>query len=181
VWGGCCAGEGAALGDGAAYDPAADRWRVLPEAPIPGRAGHVTAWTGRQLLIWGGRTGTGEGLPGGAALHPPSESWVPILGASLAGRTGAAAAWTGDVLLVWGGCCTAQGRPFGDGAAMLPPPVEVAGERPQAGPSPSPPESPPGGPSSSPGAGFPVLPVAVAAGAAALGATVYALRRRGPG
>jgi len=39
---------------GVAYDPASDRWQALPKAPLKGRMGAVTAWTGTELLVWGG-------------------------------------------------------------------------------------------------------------------------------
>jgi len=34
------------LRDGAAYDPASARWRVLAAAPIGARLDHAAAWTG---------------------------------------------------------------------------------------------------------------------------------------
>ncbi len=46
------------LGDGFLYDPARNRWEALPElsgdAPT-GREAGAFAWTGTQLLVWGGR------------------------------------------------------------------------------------------------------------------------------
>jgi hypothetical protein len=38
-----------------AYGPAANHWRRLP-AMGTGRMWHSTVWTGRRLLVWGGRT-----------------------------------------------------------------------------------------------------------------------------
>jgi hypothetical protein len=58
VWGGFSISSGSwgsSLGDGAAYNPAADTWRPLPETRVPqGRFSHDAAWTGHELLIWGG-------------------------------------------------------------------------------------------------------------------------------
>ena len=42
-------------GDGAAWDPRADRWVRLPRSPLGGY-GSVAVWTGRELLVWGGRS-----------------------------------------------------------------------------------------------------------------------------
>jgi hypothetical protein len=40
-----------------ALDPADGSWHQLPDAPIDlSRTDHVTAWTGRELLVWGGAT-----------------------------------------------------------------------------------------------------------------------------
>ncbi len=39
---------------GLAYDPRADRWSVLPEAPIAGRLDPIAVWTGRSMSVWGG-------------------------------------------------------------------------------------------------------------------------------
>jgi hypothetical protein len=41
-------------GDGAAWDPAADRWVRLPRSPLGGAEGAVAVWTGRAALVWGG-------------------------------------------------------------------------------------------------------------------------------
>ncbi|HEY9476045.1 MAG TPA: hypothetical protein VIS06_19625, partial [Mycobacteriales bacterium] len=51
IWGGCCGGTEAG---GAAYDPATDSWRRLPPAPLAARYA-VGAWTGRELVLAGGR------------------------------------------------------------------------------------------------------------------------------
>lgn len=75
------------LADGAAYDPARDRWRriavdprgprlhPLLEAPEP-------VWTGREVLILGGAP-AGSGWPagaetGGAAYDPVADTWRTI-------------------------------------------------------------------------------------------------------
>jgi N-acetylneuraminic acid mutarotase len=40
--------------DGAAYDPATDRWETLPPTPLSGRARASGVWTGREFIVWGG-------------------------------------------------------------------------------------------------------------------------------
>ncbi|HEV7537074.1 MAG TPA: hypothetical protein VGP90_15640, partial [Acidimicrobiia bacterium] len=59
VWGGGAGGGGnwQPASAGAAYDPRADRWEVLPPAPVPGRIGASAVWTGREVLFWGGQAG----------------------------------------------------------------------------------------------------------------------------
>ena len=44
------------LGGGVAYDPTAGTWRSMAEAPFT-REFASAAWTGSELLFWGGTTG----------------------------------------------------------------------------------------------------------------------------
>lgn len=56
-WGGLRDGRVAGdkgLSDGAAYNPKTDQWRTLPRSPLSARFYHVAAWTGREMVIWGG-------------------------------------------------------------------------------------------------------------------------------
>jgi hypothetical protein len=62
---------------GLAYNPARDTWRVLPRSPLAthdgrGRFGAAVAWTGSQVVIWGGWTGAFKDAPfaDGAAYRP---------------------------------------------------------------------------------------------------------------
>jgi hypothetical protein len=107
VWGGsrpASGGRSTVLSDGAAYDPARDRWRPL--APAPVRSAPATelgvgvevdvdaAWTGHGMFVWNGVAG---------ALYAPTlDQWsrFPDLGRWNPGDT---AAWTGEELIVWGG------------------------------------------------------------------------------
>jgi hypothetical protein len=52
---------------GLAYDPRADRWSPLPQAPLKGRLDPLGVWTGRAMIVWGG-----VGLSDGAAFTPTS-------------------------------------------------------------------------------------------------------------
>jgi hypothetical protein len=105
-------GRGRVSGAGAAYEPAADEWRVLAAAPIAPRQRHFAGWTGAEMLIWGG-TGDGGGfVADGAAYDPRSDSWrllPPPPPAWLAdlraieeqgGADGAAAIWTAQYWIV---------------------------------------------------------------------------------
>ena len=54
---------------GLSYDPGTNRWLPLPPAPILGRYGPTSVWTGRELIVWGG----GSAYPlfaDGAAFTP---------------------------------------------------------------------------------------------------------------
>jgi hypothetical protein len=78
LWGGQSRGGLRSLRDGIAYDSRTNRWSTIPQAPLRRGLGSSTvAWTGRQLLVWGGEIGTpaGTSIPpkfprGGAAFTP---------------------------------------------------------------------------------------------------------------
>jgi hypothetical protein len=81
---------------GAAYDPASDDWREISRAPIRGRYRHLAAWTGREMLVWGGFTASrsaGAG-PDGAAYDPQTNRWRTIAPAPLRGMSGTTAVMT---------------------------------------------------------------------------------------
>jgi hypothetical protein len=105
------------LGDGAAYDPAADRWRPIAPSPLAERAGHAAVWTGGELLVWGGSGPVGY-FADGAAYDPAADRWRPIAPSPLSPRAGASAVWTGEEALVLGGFDNAG--PLGDVAAYHP-------------------------------------------------------------
>jgi hypothetical protein len=46
---------------GLAYEPKADSWSPLPQAPLKGRLNPLAAWTGHSLLLWGGDPGFADG------------------------------------------------------------------------------------------------------------------------
>jgi N-acetylneuraminic acid mutarotase len=123
IWGGeNCAGAACPtfraphLADGGAYTPATSKWRKLASSPLSARAPAATAWTGNEMLVWGG---VGEDfLADGAAYDPAANRWRPMAASPLAARARAQSAWTGSELIVWGG--GAPDQTFGDGAAYNP-------------------------------------------------------------
>lgn len=69
VWGGITFTSGrATVADGAAYDPATDRWRLLAPAPLSSRFMATMAWTGRLAIVIGGNGPSGPGV----SLEPPA-------------------------------------------------------------------------------------------------------------
>lgn len=99
-----------------AFDDLPVGWSELP-APPEVRRGAATAWTGSELLVWGGYTGfdelnvTGDGL----AFHATSRTWAAMSTGQLSPRALAASAWTGSELLVWGGWQGTSGSEFAEG------------------------------------------------------------------
>src|SRR5581483_11493549 len=110
VWGGAWRAGNASiwLDDGAAYDPAGDRWRPIAASPLSPREQHFAAWTGKEMLIWGGHPGVKAAngyndFVDGALYDPAKNTWRPMADFPLAARWGARVVWTGQVLVVWGG------------------------------------------------------------------------------
>ncbi len=114
--------------DGVAYNPANNRWRRLP-AMESSRMDHTAVWTGRDLLVWGGRTlrtGSWTAPAHGLAYDPASNRWSALPKSPLRGRSGHVAVWTGTQMLIWGGYPARQTDPqqhFVDGAAYTPYPL----------------------------------------------------------
>jgi hypothetical protein len=55
------------------WDPATQTWLELTPPPLEHRIGAAVAWTGEELLIWGGGSTGGFGGPSfadGARFHP---------------------------------------------------------------------------------------------------------------
>lgn len=106
------------------YDLRAERWLPPGAAcPLAPRSDHVIAWTGRELLVWGGRT---HGNPttavfgDGARYDPELDRWTPMdMTSAPAARARPSVAWSGTELIVWSGENQAGGV-FQDGARYDP-------------------------------------------------------------
>jgi hypothetical protein len=55
---------------GLAYNPSTNRWSALPQAPLRPRLAPTAVWTGRAMIVWGGRTRGPQYLSDGAAFIP---------------------------------------------------------------------------------------------------------------
>lgn len=110
---------------GAAYNPATERWRPLPDAPFQLTDKSIAVWTGTELLVVGGAVPTGPGTAEwtsqAAAYAPQRNLWRRLPPAPLRPRWNAFSAWTGTRLLVWGGAAVVPGIEdvsiLGDGAS----------------------------------------------------------------
>jgi hypothetical protein len=91
-------------------------WTELP-APPEVRTGAAQAWTGSELLIWGGYTGFDETNveASGLVFDAAELAWRPTAPVQLEPRALMASAWTGSELLVWGGWSGTYGYAFADG------------------------------------------------------------------
>jgi hypothetical protein len=122
VWGGYefVGGNEDPKANGFAFDASTHRWEPLPPPPLEGRSDPAFAWTGRELLIWGGWDGGFRDPPyfgDGAAFDPVTGTWRMLPPAPIGART-AFTVWTGREMIVWGSRERAARRR--DGAAYDP-------------------------------------------------------------
>ncbi|MEX2554185.1 MAG: hypothetical protein WEB06_00965 [Actinomycetota bacterium] len=107
-WGGANDGsnDDVRFKDGAAYSPAARKWRILSTAPISARSGHGAIWTGTEMIVWGGVSGSptdGSFRKDGAAYDPRTDRWRKLAVAPINGRWNHQLVWTGSEMIVSGG------------------------------------------------------------------------------
>jgi hypothetical protein len=108
--------------EGAAFDPEARTWRTLPPAPIAPRFGAVYAWTGSEVIVWGGGERGGPTSTEGAAYDPARNSWRRIADGPV-GLNHASSLWTGEEMIVFGSALSGRNWPATDtsvGAAYDP-------------------------------------------------------------
>jgi len=104
VWGGIeVSPVGGVTNDGAAYDPAAHRWRRIAPAPLSPRASASGVWTGSELVVWGGQLAGNRPAGDGAAYDPATNRWRVLPPSPLSPRLRATLLWTGHQVLVLGG------------------------------------------------------------------------------
>ncbi len=102
--------------DGVAFNPSSNSWRRMAPGPVPAAAGPLLtipggAWTGSELVIWGG-----AGAPVSAAYDPGRDSWRTLPTGPLAGGRRPAVVALGDEVVV-----VRTGAANGPGAAALDP------------------------------------------------------------
>jgi len=109
-------------GTGASYNPATNSWSPISNvgAPSPRKTDRSFAWSGAEMLIWGGFGSTGE-VGGGGRYNPASNSWTAIsnVGAPQA-RYGHALVWSGAEMIVWGGAQYSPQQLFDTGGRYNP-------------------------------------------------------------
>jgi hypothetical protein len=87
-----------------------------------GRMGHVSAWDGQRLMVWGGRSSSGPVLGDGAVWDSVTGVWTALeTSGAPTPRYDASGAWTGEELVVFGGnTSTASTGITSTGAAWRP-------------------------------------------------------------
>ena len=125
VWGGYVfsgGGDKPPSADGFVFDAQAEDWSELPSSPLSARSFPASAWTGSEVVIWGGWDGSWDAEPGvladGAAFDPATGTWRMLAPAPIDARA-PLSVWTGSELLVWGTALRVTDIPR-DGAAYDP-------------------------------------------------------------
>jgi len=104
VWGGYVYtgyGNETPLNGGFILDPVSgDRESIAP-SPLDPRAFPAWAWTGEELVVWGGWDLVNRFFSDGASYSPATQEWTLLSDARLSARA-PLFAWTGHELIVWG-------------------------------------------------------------------------------
>ena len=136
IWGGYTGfDEQNVMASGLVFDATELTWRLTAPAPLEPRALMASAWTGSELLVWGGWSGRAgsefrEAFFGnGAAYDPVSQSWRMLPPAPIDARA-PLSVWTGQEMLVWGTSVRVEDRPR-DGAAYNPTTDSCGGRSPR--------------------------------------------------
>jgi hypothetical protein len=107
------------LGDGAEFDPATGMWVAVVNGQPPPRARHGSAWTGTEMIIWGGQDSPNTLSPTGARYKPKIEWSVITSDGAPELRQFHTHVWIAPRLIVWGGQ-NAGGAPLDTGALYDP-------------------------------------------------------------
>jgi hypothetical protein len=91
------------LVDGAAYDPAADSWRQIADAPLELTDG-TAVWTGKEMIVFGAALHGGNQAESetaiGAAYDPATDRWRLLPDSQLSPQA-STAAWNGQRMIAW--------------------------------------------------------------------------------
>ncbi len=119
VWDEICCGM--TVNTAEVYNPAADAWHTST-SPLDKRSGAMGAWTGKELVIFGGFSGFPAGgrvFRDGAAYNPATDTWrrLPPMPQR---RGGGTAVWDGREVLFLGGTGPGTSQPSLRGMAFNP-------------------------------------------------------------
>jgi hypothetical protein len=105
--------------DGFIFDPISGRTRPMAPSPLTPRSVPASAWTGDELLVWGGQHAAGPPFhDDGAAYDPATDSWRMLPPSPLSARV-PLSVWTGSEWILWGTGIRRDDRPL-DGATYDP-------------------------------------------------------------
>ncbi|MBI2394313.1 MAG: hypothetical protein HYV09_32375 [Deltaproteobacteria bacterium] len=107
VYGGGITEAGPSKSDGAIFSVYKNAWTTLPAntSPTAARRAHAAAWTGSDMIIWGGREGSTV-RSDGFIYYATAKTWSALpTAAPISGRRAAASIWIPTVrkLFIWGG------------------------------------------------------------------------------
>lgn len=94
-----------------AYDPRSHRWRRPAPAPAGVDGSGLVAWTGRELIDWGGGC-CGDALSTGWAFDPARNTWRKLPSSPLAPNQVPVGVWTGHEMIVLVSGIDPDGKPY---------------------------------------------------------------------
>jgi N-acetylneuraminic acid mutarotase len=105
VWGGWGGYALGILNTGGRYNPSTDSWTATSTANAPtGRDYHTAAWTGSEMIVWGGQGDNSISLNSGGRYNPGTDTWTATATSNAPSvRDSHTAVWTGNEMIVWGG------------------------------------------------------------------------------
>lgn len=107
VWGGYFySGGSTSYNDGGRYNPLNNSWQEINTINAPdARFGHSVAWTGNEMIVWGGGpSGAGNFYLTGGRYNPSNNTWTATSTLNAPSRRKYhSAIWTGSEMIVWGG------------------------------------------------------------------------------
>jgi hypothetical protein len=105
--------------NGFRFDPISGRTAPIGPSPLGPRSVPASAWTGQELLVWGGQDAAGTSFyDDGAAYDPATDTWRVLPPSPLSARV-PLSVWTGSEWILWGTGVRRDDRPL-DGAAYVP-------------------------------------------------------------
>ena len=109
IWGATWINDSSFINNVWKYNPFKDTWREISTKNVPSRrGGHAVAWTGKEMMIWGGfiigmRVSTNY-LNTGWGYNPVSDTWKEISTKNAPSeRFIPTVVWTGKEMIIWGG------------------------------------------------------------------------------
>jgi hypothetical protein len=131
VWGGTTCDPPCPEGQGGVLKPSSGGWRQMNPVGEPvARYNFSSAWSGTELLVWGGIAFDTVGPTATGALYDPSkDQWRTVATTDApSARMLASAVWSGTEALIWGGMTfssankvrTSPNRDLSDGGAFDP-------------------------------------------------------------
>lgn len=105
IYGGGNANYSVFYNSGSVYDIATNAWSPMATAGSPGTlTGMFSAWTGTELLLWGGWNGS-TNVASGWRYNPATKTWASMAASGLTGRNVFYLGdnWSGTQAFFWGG------------------------------------------------------------------------------
>lgn len=107
IWGGADVNLTTTYNNGARYNPTNDTWTAISNVNAPaGKNRAAIAWTGKEMVVFGGATGAGTGtyVSTGSYYNPTTDSWTTMTTSGAPSpRVHHTAIWTGASMLFYGG------------------------------------------------------------------------------